>query len=140
MEYFEAINRLMDDYIAEVRNILSNLRLCDGIFGMGNDPKKNPCHMNFYYELEKLVASSVSSEPTEEDAFASAELLIKAPDEKACAPVARCTLVATRKMAIQFIPYLTAEHKDELKRWFDDNVPRRTRMPIEKDVYDALEN
>ena len=138
MPYTESVNGLIDEYIEKSRSVIANSRPGDGLMGFGNDPKKNPCHMEFYESMERLINEMAASSPDPGEASSVAEILIKAPETISCPDMCRWTLVAARQLAIPLIPYVTPEAKAELKAWFNDFVPRRERLPVEKKLYSAL--
>ena len=46
-----AVNTLlacMEDYNEAVKKMTAKLRPGDGLLGFGRDPKRDPCHMEFY--------------------------------------------------------------------------------------------
>ena len=138
MEICNEINKLIDNYIAEVNTVIENSKPSDGLLGFGSGPKDHPCHMDFYNKMEALMQSFAASSPDADSANAAAEILIKCSSEKPCPQEAYWMLVVIQQLATPTIKYLSSDERSALKSWYDDNIPRRTRLPIQKTLYKEL--
>ena len=138
MSAAEKINGIIDGYIARCEEIIAQSKPGDGLFGMGDDPKKDPCHMSFYEELAAAVKEIAASAPEADEACGAVQAILKAAREKKCPSMARWMLEAIHGLSQPLLPLLTAEQKRELRDWYDENLPRRLRFPVQKDVYKAM--
>ena len=57
-----AVNTLLDcmeNYNEAVKKMTAKLRPGDGLLGFGRDPKRDPCHMEFYEAVGEAVGQMV---------------------------------------------------------------------------------
>ena len=57
-----AVNTLlacMENYNEAVKKMTAKLRPGDGLLGFGRDPKRDPCHMEFYEAVGEAVGRMV---------------------------------------------------------------------------------
>lgn len=134
----ETLNGIIDDYIARCSEVLANSRPGDGLLGLGNDPRNDPCHEQFYVELEAAAKAIASEAPGSDEAYGAVCVILKAATSKACPDMARWMLTAAQKHAAPLIPLMAADRRIELRAWYDDNYPRRLRLPVQKDIYKLL--
>ena len=55
-ETVQRMEALVDDYRQAVNRLNARRRFGDGLFGFGSDPKRAPCHMDFYEGIGEEVA------------------------------------------------------------------------------------
>ncbi len=135
MERITALQTLYARYEETVRELQKNAKPFAGIFGWGDDPRNDPCHVRFYEDVGAMVDSLREAE--EAVRFEATCWLISAP--------ARCAV----KEAVWFqfaaqghgkllIPKLTPVHRQELRELFEKAVPRRQRLPVQDEIYKLL--
>lgn len=127
----EDVRLIIENYIRETHEILVQAKPTDGLFGLGDDPRRNPCHANFYNRLKESLTEC-------EDPYECTKLLFEADSSFPCSDLARAMLTAIQGLALPLIPQLTDAQRDELRKWYDENIPRRRRLPIQQDLYKAL--
>ena len=138
MEYTDRLNARIDAYIAQVEDLMSKKGAFDGLFGLGHHPKNDPCHMTFFEDVVKLVGECVASSPSSEEADSLAETLIKADAVRGDLPEVQMMYIPMQGQVIPLIPYMSEEKKAELGAWFVQAVPKKMRLPIQKDLCKAL--
>lgn len=138
MTPFERINDIIDGYIVRCRELIAAAKPGAGLFGMGDDPRKDVCHEQFFNELERTVHEIAQGKPTPEEAYPAVSLLLKASKEKDCPDMTAWMLTAAQKLSLPLIPFLTPEQRAELLAWYEKAVPRRIRLPAQKEVYQRL--
>ena len=109
----------------------------DGLFGWGEDPKKDPCHMAFYEAVERWTADFLSSQPDRDGAFRAVKYLLETPEtcrERHCF----WFMYAAQGFSRELIPLLGKEQCAELMAYYDGAYPKRDRMPVQKEVYRLL--
>lgn len=124
------IDEIIQSYIAEAQSVIDSAKPSDGLFGFGRGPKDDPCHMKFY--------DAVSDAASRGDAYETVSAIIKAERNYECPKMCSWMLSAIHSLAIPRIGELSSAQREELRNWYDDNVPKRTRLPVQKQFYKAL--
>lgn len=79
----ENLRQMYADYLAEADKVRKNASVFAGLFGMGDDPRKHPCHEIFYGNVEKWVRDFLASAPTPEQAMEAAQFVLEQPKQNA---------------------------------------------------------
>lgn len=138
MEYSDRLNARIDAYIAQVEDLMSKKGAFDGLFGLGHHPKNDPCHSVFFEDVVKLVSECAASSPSQEEADALAETLIKADAVRGNLPEVQMMYVPMQGQVVPLVPFMSESKKKELGEWLSASVPRRMRLPVQKDACKAL--
>lgn len=128
---------IYDHYDQVLHKVLREASITDGLFGMGDDPRNNPCHMNFYESVEKWVAEFCQTQPDNGSVYEAAKQIIIAAEQKRGDP-GFWFLFAAHGFVKSLIPSLTVQQCAELRAFYDENYPRLERMPVQKEVYKLL--
>ena len=131
MVYPDDVKMVIEEYIEKSRDVLKHAKPTDGIMGFGSSPKNNQCHMDFYEKLQAALTDCG-------DPYGCIKLIFEADSSFECPDMSRPMLTAIQGLAIPLIGRLSSSEKDELRNWYDVNVPKRLRLPIQKDVYKEL--
>lgn len=131
------LQAIYEDYISQVAAILQKTSTFDGLWGFGNDPKKDPCHVKFYEDVEKYIDALVQSCPAEELAFHAADWIIRTPVQHENQAVYWC-MIAVHGPCKKLVPLLSPAHCGELCSFYDDSYRRRDRLPVQQELYKAL--
>ena len=51
----KTLQACMEQYNAAMRKVVDRLKPGDGLLGFGRDPKRDPCHMEFYEAVGEAV-------------------------------------------------------------------------------------
>lgn len=108
-----------------------------GLFGMGDDPRRHPCHMEFYEAVEQWVQDYLASEPDGASAYQAALWILSAAAEhrnQGC----YWFMYAAQGHAKQIIPLLSAPDCARLLKLYDERYLRRERMPVQKEISKLL--
>ena len=124
-----------EQYLAEAEKARQRTGLCDGLFGMGNDPRKAPCHEAFYEFVAQWVDQFMQ---TEGDCGEAARWLLKIADAHREQKDIFGYLYAAQGHALPLIGRMDREQAKELLCWYDSAYPRRERMPVQDQVFKAL--
>ena len=73
MVLLQTLKERYDRYVAEAREARQKAGLCDGLFGMGNDPRRHPCHGNFYEAVGTWVEDFLRDDPGEPECAEAAD-------------------------------------------------------------------
>ena len=131
------LREIYETYTQTVAKIMANASAFDGIWGWGDDPKKNPCHMEFYEAVEQYLRRLLESQPSETALFEAADWIIRtAADHRGTATY--WYMFAVHGLCRDLVPLLTPEHCASLRDFYDDQYPRFDRMPVQKELYKSL--
>nr|MBQ8245286.1 hypothetical protein [Oscillospiraceae bacterium] len=124
-------------YTQDVAKVYKDARPMDGLFGWGDDPRRDPCHMRFYEDLEQWVKHFLSAAPGQEEVYEAVRFMLETPAEHRDGP---CFwfMFAAQGLTRELIPLLSAAQCGALRDSYDDRYPRRDRMPVQKEVYKSL--
>lgn len=126
-----------ESYIQDVKKVYKDAKPMDGLFGWGDDPRKDPCHMRFYEDLEQWTRAFLESAPAQADVYEAVRFMLETPADHRSS---HCFwfMFAAQGMTRELIPQLTAEQCAGLRESYDARYPKRDRMPVQKEVYKLL--
>lgn len=139
MNVTEQMELLCQYYFEESAQVFRNAKIGDGLFGMGDDPKKNPCHQRFYDNMEQLMkecsAGNMTSKQTGEVVFA---LLTAEDRHKDQNETVKWMLMATQGLSLPMIPRMEAAEAASLLKWYSGYYSFLERFPMQRKVIAAL--
>ena len=106
----EQLKARYEQYRQESEEVLRKASPTDGLFGFGEDPRKNPCHDRFYEDVERWSGVFLSQNPTAEDAEAAVNQILRAPAENRGTAVF-WYMYAAQKHAAALIPLMKSSKK-----------------------------
>lgn len=124
-------------YTEDVAKVYKEAKPMDGLFGWGDDPRKDPCHMRFYEDVEQWAKAFLASGPDQAEVYEAVRFVLETPAryrESHCFWFMYAAQGLTRDM----IPLLSASQCAVLRDSYDDRYPKRDRMPVQKEVYKLL--
>lgn len=127
-----------EQYIAQAREARRKAGLCDGLFGMGNDPRKNPCHDSFYDAVGQWVSAFLASNPNPEDCAEAVAWILQAAYLNREQRDVYDYLYAAQGHALPLIQKMFQTDAKALLDWYGRTYPRRDRMPVQDNVYGEL--
>lgn len=133
----QTLKDIYSRYEAEAAAVQAKVSAFDGLFGMGEDPRKDPCHMRFYESVEQWVKAFQTTEPGETETYEAVHWILSAAADHA-GESTFWFLYAAHGLCRELIPSLSPEHCALLRQLYDDRYPRRDRMPVQKEVYSLL--
>lgn len=134
----QKLREIYERYDTALHKVIREAPATAGLFGLGEDPRKHPCHMEFYEAVEAWMEAFCRTEPEENDvAYEAAEWIITAAAKKEGDPT-YWFLYAAQGIARPLIPKLDSRQCAALREFYDDRYPRRDRMPVQKEVYKLL--
>ena len=128
----------LERYEQAMGRVEAGLRPGDGLFGFGNDPKRSPYHMDFYNQVGEVAGRLAGGEWPAEEAVEAAEFLLTMAEQYG-RRLTRPMLEAAQGHVLPLVPLLTCEQARALARSYDRRYPRRSRLPIQNKVFQALE-
>lgn len=133
----QSLKDIYSRYEAEAAAVRAEASAFDGLFGMGEDPRKDPCHMRFYEGVEQWVEAFQAEGPGEPAVYEAVSWILSAAADHA-GEATYWFLYAAQGLCRKLIPALSPEHCALLRRLYDERYPRRDRMPVQKEVYRLL--
>ena len=131
------LKEIYETYIQKVDKVMKNASPVDGLFGWGDDPKKNHCHTEFYEAVENFLQQLLQNTPSEEAVFEAADRIIRtAADHKGKATF--WYMYAVHGLCKDLVPLLTPAHCASLRDFYDDHYPKIDRLPVQRDLYKLL--
>jgi hypothetical protein len=140
MDAISSVQSHLRRYFSAVERVMKNLKPGDGLFGLGNDPKRDPCHMAFYDALSEIL-SQAQSQPLSEaelDELVACVLRLDA-DNAGQLDMVRLMLQAVQGLTLPLIPRISQPCAEELAAWYAQYYPRKSRMPNQSKVLRALD-
>lgn len=129
------IVRAYDTYLYEMD--AAGSRRIDAFLGRGGAARER-CQDDFMRALRDAVDAFLASEPEQEDVSAALEYMLSTASEHKKSGAAYWMLLASQGMALPLIELLGPAGAAELRKKYDRLYPRRTRLPVQAAVADAL--
>lgn len=133
----QKLKEIYSKYVQTVAKVYKDAKPMDGLFGWGDDPRKDPCHMRFYEDAEQWTRDFLASGPARAEVFEAVQFILETPDqyrEQHCF----WFMFAAQGLTKELIPMLEEGQCAQLRTFYDEAYPRRERMPVQKDVYKLL--
>ncbi len=137
MEMIGKLRQRYEQYLADVAQVYAKAGPTDGLFGWGDDPKKDPCHMGFYEDLERWTKEFRASSPSQEAVMEAVRYILETPDAHR-GQASFWFMFAAQGLTRELIPMLRPDQCAQLRELYDGLFPRRDRMPVQKEVYKLL--
>lgn len=134
----EILRKMYADYLEQADKVRKSAPAFAGVFGLGDDPRKHPCHMEFYQNAEKWVKEFVDSQPAQEQALEVAEFLLEEPKKNA-GKEGYWFLYVCVGFVRELIPFLSAGSCKTLAQRMNVLYPRRERMPVQQETFKLLQ-
>lgn len=133
----EQLKEIYAIYVQDVAKVYKDAKPMDGLFGWGDDPRKDPCHMRFYEAVQRWVTAFQAEGPEQEAAFEAVRFVLEKPAahrEQSCF----WFMYAAQGHIRELIPVLRPEQCAQLRAFYDEAYPKRDRLPVQKEVYKLL--
>ena len=132
MDDIKNIENIILEYIDEASLVIKESKPLAGIFGLKGGAGDDPCHRKFYSKLESALKEGTY------DSYEVVKLLVNADKTYDCHKTIKLMLTAIQGLAIPFASTLTDEQKQEFLTYFDENVKRKDRVPVQDQLIKAL--
>ena len=127
-----------DLYLAEAEKARQRAGFCDGLFGLGKDPRKAACHDDFYEYVAGWVQEFLEHDPSAAECAAAVEWIVKLASAHWEQKDTFGYLYAIHGHIMPLIPRMDREAAKEVASWYEGAYPRRKRMPVQEQVFKAL--
>ena len=128
---------LYEDYLKESVEVRRKAPMFAGWLGLGNDPRKNPCHEAFYDATIAWTERYVASNPDQEKVMEVALFMLETPEKFREYDAYWFMYVAIGNIRL-LIPLLTKDDCKILVKRFDELYKKRDRMSLQVETYKKL--
>lgn len=128
---------IYEDYRKRVSLVRSGAGLAGGLFGMGENPKNNPCHREFFQAVGSWIREFLARQPEPEGCLAVLEYLVQAPSQcrdRDC----YWMMFAAMGWGTELVTYLAPEDCGKARELMDKLYPPRDRFPAQQRLYRLL--
>lgn len=137
MSDITALKALYETYYQNAVKARQGASAFAGVFGMGDDPRRHPCHDAFYEALAQWVEEFAAAAPDTAAVNEVVRWILEAPLHN------RGTdtfwyLYAAQGHTKALIPLLDASDRKALAQWYEDSFPKRERLPVQAEVCKLL--
>ena len=134
----EKLRQLYTDYLEETYTIRKKASAFAGILGLGDDPRKNPCHEKFYNDVDGWMKSFAETEPAAEQAREVAAFLLEEP-AKNRETEGYWFMYVCIGFIRNLIPFMEAQDCKVLAERMNALYPKRERMPLQQETFKMLQ-
>ena len=137
MTALDELKELCNQYEAVALAVRAKASAFAGVFGLGDDPRKNACHDQFFDAVEQWVKTFAASGPSREEAGQVVRFLVEAAHLNRNKETF-WYLFAVQGHARRLVPMLDPRQAAELVRFYDQVYPKSDRMPVQQELYKLL--
>jgi hypothetical protein len=132
------LKTMYEKYDEKAREVRRKAPVFAGALGLGSDPRKHPCHEEFYENVGKWIQTFVESKPDADAAKDVALFLLQTPPEYRQVDSYWFMYVCVG-MIRDLIPLLRKEDCAELAVVMDKLYAKKERMPVQMDTLKKLQ-
>ncbi|MBQ6840398.1 MAG: hypothetical protein IJO45_06865 [Oscillospiraceae bacterium] len=133
----ENLRQMYADYLALADKLRKEASVFAGLFGMGDDPRKHPCHEAFYQNVDKWVKDFITSQPAPEQVMEAAKFMLEQPRENTGAE-GYWFLFACIGFVRSLIPLMNKEDCNTLAERMSQLYTRAEQMPVQRETLKML--
>ena len=134
----DELKTLTEKYISTTEALLADKKFGEGIFGMPDRSKSDPCHVNYFNAVKDVIEKVVAAGLSRTDADDIAEFLLRGNASHPCNNLASWMIMAVEQFSLQIIPFMSDSCKDDLSRFYSKKYPRLQRIPFQQQIVKAL--
>lgn len=134
----ENLHRLYDNYQTQAKEVRDKAPAFAGVLGLGNDPRRHPCHEQFYADVEGWMGEFLQAEPTPQQAMEVATFLTERP-KKCTNEDSYWFMYACIGFVRSLVSLMTKEDCKALAEKMNVLYPRRERMPVQQQTMKLLQ-
>ena len=131
---------IYEKYLEKAVQVRSKASPFAGIFGMGDDPRKHPCHEMFYEAVQDWMKEFEASQPDAAAALEAVRFILEAPLAHEDNKDVYWFLYAAHGLTMGLISRIGTADCKVLFDWYDHSFPRRNRFPVQQQVWKLLKD
>ena len=132
------LQRIYDDYLETLAQVIAKSKPTDGILGFGGGPKNDGCHQIFFDALNAKTCEYAELPVSSQTAAELVEVILNAQQKVKEDSLAYWTLIAGHSAAKPLIPLLDKEDARRIEQHYEENLAPKRRMPLQCEVIDML--
>lgn len=137
MDALEQIRQRYARYQEEIRAVRAKTSPLAGFMGLGHGPDKHPCNMEFYEDVGKLVEAFAKTGPDAAQMLEVVKWMLEAPVGNENTDW-YWYMYASQGHCKELIPMLAPADCAQLRDWFDEQFPKKNRLPVQDQIYKLL--
>lgn len=131
------LKQMYDDYQKKSLEVRQKAPIFAGMLGLGSDPRRHPCHEEFFEATIAWTEKFVSSVPSQAEAMEVASFVLEEPVKFREKDAYWFMWVAVGNIRT-LVPLLSKEDCKVLAARFDELYKKRDRMPVQVETYKML--
>lgn len=131
------LKTMYDEYQKKSLEVRQKAPIFAGMLGLGSDPRRHPCHEEFYDATIAWTQKFVQSAPSHEEAMEVASFVLEEPEKFREKDSFWFMWVAVGNIR-SLIPLMSKEDCVALAARFDQLYKKRDRMPVQVETYKML--
>ena len=134
-----SLKEIYTDYDRVLSQAQKKTSIFTGLFGQRSvdDPRNHPCNREFYEKTGIWVRDFAASMPDHKNAAEVCRWILEAAQKNKNRPVYWYYLICQGYVR-DLVPFLSDDDRESLAAEFNREYPKRTRLPIQEEVYQAL--
>lgn len=137
MDMLNILQQYYEAYDEKATQVRLQTKGFGGIWGMGEDPKNHPCHVEFYHGVAQLVTDFLTSEPESSVVYEAAQFILGAANQRRERD-SYWFAYAAQAHVVPMIEWMSPEDCKSLSQWYDTQYKKLERMPVQRDMYKKL--
>ena len=133
----EQLIEIYERYIETAETVWEERPIWDGAFGICASTKDHPCHLEFYKNVERWVENFLKNAPARETAEQAIAYVLQTSQAQK-GKLSYWPMYAVHGLMRPLVDFISPRCAGEMRQWYDENLPRKDRMPVHKDLYKKL--
>ncbi len=138
MADIEALKARYHEYIQYNQSLFAKAKITDGLFGLGNSPKRDSGHTKFFQDVAAIVEELSAQPLTAAEAAEAVRWMLEADALAGQNTSAVWMIVAAQQHAEKLIPFLPAPEAARILLDYSKRYPKHQRLPIQTQLMKRL--
>jgi len=138
---YNSLKRLFEiynEYSDATQQLMLNKKSTDGLFGLGNDPKKDACHDDFYTKVATEVRSLSEKRLQPTEACEAIQFMVRTPVLRKNSKLSYPMMYAALGLIDDLIQFLDKDMARQIAEDFDSFYPKEQRLPVQEKDFEKL--
>ena len=131
------LKTIYQDYNEKAMEVRRKAPIFAGWLGLGSDPRKHPCHEEFYDATIRWTENFVAGQPSQEAVMEVASFVLETPVKFRDYDAYWFMFVAIGNIR-PLVPLMAKEDCKALVKRFDELYKKHDRLPLQRETYKIL--
>lgn len=131
------LKAMYEEYNKKSLEVRRKAPIFAGWLGLGSDPRRHPCHEEFYDATIKWTENFVAAQPSQESVMEVATFMLETPTQFRDYDSYWFMFVAVGNIR-PLVPLLAKEDCKTLVKRFDELYKKHDRLPLQNETYKKL--